>query len=197
MVASVRHRALVAGRRPACPQLRALVEPPSRDDIAEWELDIATIKSREPDQAWAAYGMMLERERDIAEPVVYGRYFAGPPAVLQYWYLYVYNDAPNKHEGDWEMVQLVHEGRPGRRARAGPGGLLRARRRLLARLGRRREAGRPARRLRRARLARRLLRPRAQRPSHELSDPRTKAFRSPIDALWNRLVLAFQNTATS
>jgi hypothetical protein len=26
--------------------------------------------------------------------------------VLQYWYLYLFNDAPNKHEGDWEMVAI-------------------------------------------------------------------------------------------
>ena len=23
-----------------------------------------------------------------------------------YWFLYMYNDAPNKHEGDWEMVKI-------------------------------------------------------------------------------------------
>ena len=25
---------------------------------------------------------------------------------LQYWFLYMYNDAPNRHEGDWEMIQI-------------------------------------------------------------------------------------------
>ncbi len=27
--------------------------------------------------------------------------------VLQYWFFYVFNDFNNKHEGDWEMIQLV------------------------------------------------------------------------------------------
>jgi hypothetical protein len=26
---------------------------------------------------------------------------------LQYWYLYFYNDAGNRHEGDWEMVTIL------------------------------------------------------------------------------------------
>jgi hypothetical protein len=26
---------------------------------------------------------------------------------LQYWFFYVYNDFNNKHEGDWEMIQLI------------------------------------------------------------------------------------------
>ena len=26
---------------------------------------------------------------------------------LQYWFFYPYNDYTNKHEGDWEMVQLL------------------------------------------------------------------------------------------
>jgi hypothetical protein len=28
---------------------------------------------------------------------------------LQYWFFYVYNDFNNKHEGDWEMIQLVFD----------------------------------------------------------------------------------------
>ena len=28
---------------------------------------------------------------------------------LQYWFFYVYNDWNNKHEGDWEMIQLVFD----------------------------------------------------------------------------------------
>jgi hypothetical protein len=44
--------------------------------------------------------------------------------VLQYWYLYLYNDAPNKHEGDWEMVsiQLDADGKPVRAGYAGHAG---------------------------------------------------------------------------
>ena len=34
---------------------------------------------------------------------------ARPPGklALQYWFFYVFNDCNNKHEGDWEMIQLV------------------------------------------------------------------------------------------
>jgi hypothetical protein len=28
---------------------------------------------------------------------------------LQYWFFYIYNDFNNKHEGDWEMIQLVFD----------------------------------------------------------------------------------------
>ena len=39
--------------------------------------------------------------------VVYGRCFETPlRVVLQYWYLYIYNDSINPHEGDWEMVSI-------------------------------------------------------------------------------------------
>ncbi len=43
-------------------------------------------------------------------PTTYAR-VVGDPAhpgqlALQYWFFYVYNDFNNKHEGDWEMIQL-------------------------------------------------------------------------------------------
>lgn len=54
-------------------------------------------------------------ERDFAalkrgvEPVAYAR-VSGEPGVngivLQYWLFYYFNDWNNKHEGDWEMIQL-------------------------------------------------------------------------------------------
>ena len=44
---------------------------------------------------------------------------------LQYWFFYVYNDYNDRHEGDWEMIQLELPGRDrggggGRRARPRP-----------------------------------------------------------------------------
>ncbi len=43
-------------------------------------------------------------------PVTYARVVseAGVPGkiALQYWFYYIYNDWLNKHEGDWEMIQL-------------------------------------------------------------------------------------------
>lgn len=174
--------------------LKAMVEAARREDIAEWELDIATIKSREPDQAWAAYGMMLERERTLAEPVVYGRFFAGPPVVLQYWYLYVYNDAPNKHEGDWEMVQLLMKDGPEGDPvpdRAGYSGHAGGFWRDWA--GVEKQHGRPVAYIARGSHAAYFEHdPHGHRTN---SLPTHKGFPQPIDALWNRLVMIFQDTA--
>ena len=40
------------------------------------------------------------------EPAIYGRCVRTTEGVcLQYWFLYMYNDAPNRHEGDWEMIK--------------------------------------------------------------------------------------------
>ena len=45
-----------------------------------------------------------------AEPTVYARVATDPAApgelALQYWLYYAYNDWNDRHEGDWEMVQL-------------------------------------------------------------------------------------------
>src|SRR5262249_27214391 len=44
------------------------------------------------------------------QPAIYARVVteAAHPRklALQYWFFYVYNDFNNKHEGDWEMIQL-------------------------------------------------------------------------------------------
>jgi hypothetical protein len=86
--------------------LRTLVEACQPADTVPWELDVAALKSQKPAQAWVAYAELLQARPDDFGPIVYGRWVPGPPAYLEYWYLYVYNDAPNKHEGDWEMVML-------------------------------------------------------------------------------------------
>jgi Vacuolar protein sorting-associated protein 62 len=44
------------------------------------------------------------------QPTAYARVVADSAArslALQYWFFYAYNDYNNKHEGDWEMIQLV------------------------------------------------------------------------------------------
>ena len=88
------------------PALKALVQAIAATESVRWELDVAPIKSRDPVQAWTAYAAMLQERPWQQGAYVFGRYVAGPPAVLEYWYLYVYNDAPNRHEGDWEMVAI-------------------------------------------------------------------------------------------
>ncbi|MEN9506884.1 MAG: hypothetical protein RI958_2810 [Actinomycetota bacterium] len=46
-----------------------------------------------------------------SEPTMYGRVVSEPgrpgELVVQYWFFYLYNDWNDRHEGDWEMVQLV------------------------------------------------------------------------------------------
>jgi hypothetical protein len=50
---------------------------------------------------------MLNDERSPYERVVYARWYQDLTGiVLQYWYLYAYNDFMNNHEGDWEMVSI-------------------------------------------------------------------------------------------
>ena len=45
-----------------------------------------------------------------ADPVVYGRVVRDRAKVIaQYWLFYVYNDWNDRHEGDWEMIQLVFD----------------------------------------------------------------------------------------
>jgi len=46
-----------------------------------------------------------------SEPTVYARVATDPDhpgmLALQYWFFYVYNDWNDRHEGDWEMIQLL------------------------------------------------------------------------------------------
>jgi len=46
-------------------------------------------------------------------PTVYAHVATDPAApgklALQYWFFYAFNDFNNKHEGDWEMIQLVFD----------------------------------------------------------------------------------------
>jgi hypothetical protein len=45
-----------------------------------------------------------------ADPVLYGRVVLDRGKVIaQYWFFYTYNDWNDRHEGDWEMVQLVFD----------------------------------------------------------------------------------------
>lgn len=96
------------------PDLRARVAAVGRDDTLGWELDLAPVKSRDPDQAWTAYAAMRCNSTEDSAAFVHAHYVPGPRPFLLYWYLYIYNDAPNKHEGDWEMVgiELDESGEP-------------------------------------------------------------------------------------
>ncbi len=80
------------------------------DQSSLWELDVCEIPSQNPSLAWEANKRFLSAPASEAAPyrcVTYAREVPGPQGkVLQYWYLYIYNDFLNHHEGDWEMVSL-------------------------------------------------------------------------------------------
>lgn len=72
-----------------------------------WELDLANMRSADAEMTWLRYGELLRSVPEAKDAVVYGRCIETDLGVaLQYWYFYMYNDAANKHEGDWEMVSL-------------------------------------------------------------------------------------------
>ena len=50
--------------------------------------------------------------RSGPQPTVYAhvaKEIGKPGIAVQYWYNYYYNDFANKHEGDWEMVQVMFD----------------------------------------------------------------------------------------
>jgi hypothetical protein len=56
------------------------------------------------------YDKWSHRINEGHAPVTYARLVADPgypnKLALQYWFFYVFNDFNDKHEGDWEMIQL-------------------------------------------------------------------------------------------
>jgi hypothetical protein len=134
---------------------------------AAWEVDLEPIRSQNSRQAWSAY-REIRAAPELApytRPAVYGRLAQGSKGpVLQYWYLYIYNDAPNKHEGDWGdgLGQLDAEENP---VRAGFAGHANGYKREWPDVET--EGDRPS--LRRSRLARCLLRLSEARISDELA----------------------------
>jgi hypothetical protein len=92
-------------RDPALLQARA--EQFELGATSQWELDLESVWSTNPSQVWRVYQALLADDPTARRAVTYARVVETPPrSVLQYWYLYIFNDAPNKHEGDWEMVAV-------------------------------------------------------------------------------------------
>lgn len=95
--------------------VRAMLAAVEPEASRGWEFDVADIPSQKERQAWSAYAGLLREPDDPYELVVYARAFQGRAGLaLQYWYLYLYNDFKNNHEGDWEMVtiELAADGSP-------------------------------------------------------------------------------------
>jgi hypothetical protein len=87
-----------------------------------WEMDIAPIKSQYPKKAWPTYREMVTAYPEGFVPHAYGYWVRQQGRILlQYWYLYCYNDGANHHEGDWEMAVVEVDGR-GEALRAGYSG---------------------------------------------------------------------------
>lgn len=91
---------------------------PSMDDIAflgdSYYLDFPG----NPLEPRCTYERWSRSKMDEHEPTIYARIANGENEdllqpdehieglVIQYWFFWVYNDFNNKHEGDWEMIQL-------------------------------------------------------------------------------------------
>jgi hypothetical protein len=85
---------------------------PTADDVAglfEYHLDFPG----NPLDPGCTYELWARRLTEGSEPTVYAHVTtdAGHPGqvALQYWFFYPFNDFNNKHEGDWEMIQLVFD----------------------------------------------------------------------------------------
>lgn len=89
----------------------AEVRAPTAQDIAgkgpAWYLDYPG----NPLAPGCTYETWFRKTSVGVEPTLYARVAADPKhpgeVALQYWFFYPYNDWNDKHEGDWEMVQIV------------------------------------------------------------------------------------------
>ncbi len=65
------------------------------------------------DDLFAVSGLLLSDDGLAAAPITYGRVATDPDhpgkLAVQYWFFYIYNDWNDRHEGDWEMIQLVFD----------------------------------------------------------------------------------------
>jgi hypothetical protein len=90
-----------------------LIEEPTLDDLADispgdgWHIDVPG-NALDPECSYERLYDGLD-----AAPVIYGRVTTDPGdpnnVVIQYWFFYIYNDWNDRHEGDWEMIQLIFD----------------------------------------------------------------------------------------
>ncbi len=85
---------------------------PTGKDLAglfEYHLDFPG----NPLEAGCGYEQWSRRINEGSPPTVYAHVATDPAfpgkLALQYWFFYAFNDFNNKHEGDWEMIQLVFD----------------------------------------------------------------------------------------
>jgi hypothetical protein len=87
---------------------------PTADDIAGLDEDHEINFPGNPRRPGCTYEQdYLELVKTLeTKPTVYAHVASeeGEPGIaVQYWYFYYFNDFANKHEGDWEMVQVMFD----------------------------------------------------------------------------------------
>jgi hypothetical protein len=89
------------------------IDAPDAADLADkgdgWYLDLPG----NPLDPGCAYEQWFAAAATGREPTVYARAAKDPDhpgkLALQYWFFWTYNDWNDKHEGDWEMIQLLFD----------------------------------------------------------------------------------------
>jgi hypothetical protein len=83
---------------------------PTARDLAEGLFDYHLDFPGSAVQPGCVYDEWSHRVNDGHPPVTYARIVTDPAhpgqLALQYWFFYLFNDFNDKHEGDWEMIQL-------------------------------------------------------------------------------------------
>jgi hypothetical protein len=83
---------------------------PTARDLARDRFDYHLDFPGNPLDPGCTYENWSQRISADSAPTTYAHVITQPEfpgkLALQYWFFYVYNDFNNKHEGDWEMIQL-------------------------------------------------------------------------------------------
>jgi hypothetical protein len=83
---------------------------PAAPDLTSSRVDYHLDFPGDPLNPGCTYVDWQKRLDAKSKPAVYGHITTDPAypgmLALQYWFFYVFNDFNNKHEGDWEMIQL-------------------------------------------------------------------------------------------
>ncbi len=86
---------------------------PTAADLAGGKFGYALDFPGDPLNPGCSYEQWSRRITEGTSPTTYARVVTEPgrpnKLALQYWFFYVFNDFNNKHEGDWEMVQLLFD----------------------------------------------------------------------------------------
>ena len=90
-----------------------LAEPPTAADLFDAPADAHLDIPGGALNPGCDYERWLRSTGEADRPTVYARVLTDPEApgrlVVQYWMFWIYNDWNNRHEGDWEMMQLVFD----------------------------------------------------------------------------------------